>query len=75
MSRERSQAFDPGLMKAIAREEAQVLLDAGGVEIRTQEIGGDMTVAFIRVPAGWDWGRCWSGCPTTSASVRTGDTC
>ena len=55
MSRERSQAFsDPGLMKAIGREEAQVLLDAGGVEIRTHEIGGDMTVAFIRVPAGWD---------------------
>ena len=50
-------------MKAIAREEAQVLLDAGGVEIRTHEIGGDMTVAFIRVPAGWDLAPLLVGLP------------
>ena len=62
-------------MTAIGREEAQVQIEGGGVDIRTHEIGGDMTVAFIRVPAGMDLRHCWSGCPTTSASVHTGDLC
>ena len=61
-------------MTAIAREDAQILLEGGGVEIRTQEIGGDITLSFIRVPPDGTWRRCSSGCPTTSASVRTGDT-
>ena len=50
-------------MKAIAREEAQIQLEGGGVELRTHEIGGDMTVAFIRVPAGWDLGPMLVGLP------------
>ena len=62
-------------MTAIAREEAPVQIDAGGVELRTREIGGDITVLFVRAPAGMDLGHCWSDCPTTSASVRTGDMC
>ena len=41
-------------MTAIGREEAQVEIEGGGVEFRTHEIGGDMTVAFIRAPAGMD---------------------
>ncbi len=50
-------------MKAIAREEAQIQMEGGGVELRTHEIGGDMTVAFIRVPAGWDLGPMLVGLP------------
>ena len=41
-------------MTAIGREEAQVEIEGGGVEFRTHEIGGDMTVAFIQAPAGMD---------------------
>ena len=41
-------------MTAIGREEAQVEIEGGGVEFRTYEIGGDMTVAFIKAPAGMD---------------------
>ena len=41
-------------MTAIGREEAQVEIEGGGVEFRTHEIGGDMTVAFIKAPAGMD---------------------
>ena len=50
-------------MNAIAREEAQILMEGGGVELRTHEIGGDMTVAFIRVPAGWDLAPMLVGLP------------
>ena len=50
-------------MTAIAREEAQIQLERGGVELRTQEIGGDITVSFIRVPAGWDLGPMLVGLP------------
>ena len=39
-------------MTAIAREEAQILLEGGGVEVRTHEIGGDVTVSFGRAPGG-----------------------
>jgi hypothetical protein len=50
-------------MTVIAREEAQILLEGGGVELRADEIGGDMTVSFIRVPAGWDLGPMLVGLP------------
>ena len=50
-------------MTAIAREDAQILLEGGGVEIRTQEIGGDITLSFIRVPAGWDLAPMLVGLP------------
>ena len=50
-------------MTAIAREDAQTLLEGGGVEIRARELGGDMTVAFIRVPAGWDLAPLLVGLP------------
>ena len=62
-------------MTAIGREEAQVQIEGGGVEIRTHEIGGDMTVAFMSAGRYGTWCRCWSDCLTTSASVRTGDMC
>ena len=62
-------------MTAISRDKAQIQLEGGGIELRTQEIGGAMTVAFIRAPQAGTWGQCWSASLTTSASVRTGDTC
>ena len=50
-------------MNAIAREEAQILMEGDGVELRTHEIGGEMTVAFIRLPAGFDLGPLLVGLP------------
>jgi hypothetical protein len=50
-------------MTAIAREEAQILLEREGVELRTHEIGGDITVSFIRAPAGWDLAPLLVGFP------------
>ena len=50
-------------MTAIGREDAQTVLEGGGVEIRAREIGGDMMLAFIRVPAGWDLAPLLVGLP------------
>ena len=50
-------------MTAIAPEGAQIQFEGGGVELRTHEIGGEMTVAFIRAPAGWDLGPALVGLP------------
>ena len=50
-------------MTAIAREDAQVLLEGGGIEIRAREIGGDITLSFVRVPAGWDLAPMLAGLP------------
>ena len=62
-------------MTAIAREEAQILLERGGVELRTQEIGDDITVSFIRVPAGWDSGPMLVGLPDDLCQCPHSDTC
>ena len=51
-------------MTATSREEALIQLEGGGVELRTREIGGAMTVAFIRAPAGWDLGPMLVGLPS-----------
>ena len=58
------------LMTAIAREAAQTLLEGGGVEIRAREIGGGMTVSFIRVPAGWDLAPLLVGLPDDPPDAR-----
>ena len=50
-------------MKAIAREEAPVEIEGDGVELRMKEIGGDMTTAFVRLPAGADLGPALVGQP------------
>ncbi|MDQ3759347.1 MAG: hypothetical protein M3331_05330 [Actinomycetota bacterium] len=41
-------------MKATTREEAPVVLEGDGLEMRLQEIGGGMSTAFVRVPKGAD---------------------
>ena len=50
-------------MTTAGRDDAQIQLEGGGVEIRTFEIGGDITVSFIRVPAGWDLAPMLVGLP------------
>ncbi|WP_405628650.1 hypothetical protein [Streptomyces sp. NBC_01174] len=41
-------------MTAKTRSETPVAIEGGGVELRTQEIGGGLSVAFVRFPAGTD---------------------
>jgi hypothetical protein len=41
-------------MKAVRREDAPVAIEGDGLEFRRQEIGGDLTVAFVHVPKGAD---------------------
>ncbi|MFJ6796092.1 hypothetical protein [Streptomyces sp. NPDC091268] len=48
---------------AITRDEAPVALSGGGVELRMQEIGGDLTVAFVRLPEGADLTDAMKGQP------------
>jgi hypothetical protein len=41
-------------MKAITRDEASVAIQGDGVDFRRQAIGGGMSTAFVRLPAGAD---------------------
>ena len=42
-------------MNAVSREDAPVAIEGDGVELRTHELGGGMTAAFMRVPKGADF--------------------
>jgi hypothetical protein len=42
-------------MRAVSREDAPVAIEGDGVELRTYELGGGMTTAFMRVPKGADF--------------------
>jgi hypothetical protein len=48
-------------MKAVSRDDAPVVIDGNGVEVRLQEMGGGMTASFIRLPAGADLGPALKG--------------
>lgn len=50
-------------MTATTRNETPVAIEGGGVELRAQEIGGDMSVAFARLPAGTDMTPAVKGLP------------
>ncbi len=50
-------------MVATTSESTPVLIDADGVQVRTREIGGDLTVCFVRLPAGTDLGPALVGLP------------
>jgi hypothetical protein len=51
-------------MTAIKRLDAPVAVsDGGGVELRRAEIGGEMSVAYIRIPGGTDMGPTLKGLP------------
>lgn len=54
---------DASAMTAITRQEAPVAIEGDGVELRTHEIGGDMTAAFVRLPAGADLRPALAGMP------------
>lgn len=49
-------------MTATTREDTPVAIEGGGVEVRLQE-AGDMTLAFIHLPAGTDMGPVLKGLP------------
>ena len=50
-------------MVATTSESTPVVIDADGVQVRTREIGGDLTVCFVRLPAGTDLGPALVGLP------------
>lgn len=50
-------------MTAITRQQAPVAIEGDGVELRSQEIGGDMTAAFVRLPKGADLRPALAGMP------------
>ncbi|TPQ20388.1 hypothetical protein [Streptomyces sporangiiformans] len=50
-------------MKSTSWNDTPVAFEAGGVELRTQEIGGDMSIAFVRFPQGTDMAPALKGLP------------
>lgn len=50
-------------MKAVTRTEAPVAIEGDGVEFRTQQIGGGMSVAFVCLPKGTDLRPALAGLP------------
>ncbi|UFQ13982.1 MULTISPECIES: hypothetical protein [Streptomyces] len=48
-------------MKATKRDDIPVAIEGDGVELRVQDIGGDMSVAFVRFPEGTDMGPALKG--------------
>ncbi|MER7106145.1 hypothetical protein [Streptomyces sp. NPDC000229] len=50
-------------MTGMTREDIPVAIEGDGVELRMREAGGDMTVAFARLPKGMDMGPALKGMP------------
>ncbi|MER6116301.1 hypothetical protein [Streptomyces sp. NPDC001743] len=50
-------------MPAATRHDTPFAIEGGGVELRKQEIGGDMDVAFARFPKGTDLAPRLEGLP------------
>ncbi|MDQ8703362.1 hypothetical protein RCO28_12815 [Streptomyces sp. LHD-70] len=50
-------------MATTTRNDAPVTIEGDGVELRTQEVGGDMTVAFVTLPKGADLAPAVKGLP------------
>ncbi|GHF34274.1 hypothetical protein GCM10010218_14280 [Streptomyces mashuensis] len=50
-------------MTAVTRDEAPVVFTGEGVEVRTQEMGGGMTVLYMRADQGMDLGPALKGLP------------
>ncbi|MFI1352564.1 hypothetical protein ACH4TV_03070 [Streptomyces sp. NPDC020898] len=48
---------------ATTRNDAPVEIEGDGVELRMQEVGGDMTVAFVTFPKGTDMAPALKGMP------------
>jgi hypothetical protein len=52
-----------GAMTGISSQEAPVAIEGDGVELRMREIGGGMTIAFVRLPQGADLRPALEGLP------------
>ncbi|MDO0934043.1 hypothetical protein QQY66_20985 [Streptomyces sp. DG2A-72] len=50
-------------MTAVTKEGTAVALEGEGVELRKTTIGGEMSVAFVRLPKGTDMGPALKGMP------------
>lgn len=50
-------------MKSLTREQAPVVIEGGGIEVRLEQIGGGMSTSFIRLPQGADLGPAVKGLP------------
>jgi hypothetical protein len=50
-------------MKAITRAQATVAIEGDGVDFRRQSLGGGMSTAFVRLPAGADLRPATAGLP------------
>ncbi|MGW7102955.1 hypothetical protein [Streptomyces sp. NPDC054838] len=50
-------------MPAMKRDETPVALEGGGLEIRIEEIGGDLSVGFFHLPEGTDMAPALTGLP------------
>lgn len=50
-------------MNATTRTETPIAIEGGGVELRTQPIGGGLSAAFVRLPAGADLRPAVKGLP------------
>lgn len=48
-------------MTATTRKDAPVVIEGDGVELRVQDVGGDLSVAFVRFPEGTDMGPALKG--------------
>ncbi|TGB09636.1 hypothetical protein [Streptomyces sp. MZ04] len=50
-------------MTATTRNDTPVAIEGGGVELRMRDFGGDMAVAFARLPKGTDMRPALTGSP------------
>jgi hypothetical protein len=50
-------------MTTTTRQNTPIAIEGDGVELRMQEIGGDMTVSFVHLPAGADLSPALVGMP------------
>jgi hypothetical protein len=57
------EAMEERAMKAFRREEVPIAIEGDGLEFRKDEIGGDMSVAFVHVPKGADLRPALVGLP------------
>lgn len=50
-------------MRGVSHADAPVAIEGDGVELRTQEVGGGMITAFMRMPEGADFRPALAGLP------------
>jgi hypothetical protein len=48
-------------MEAVTQQDLPIVIEGDGVEVRVREIGGGMSVSFIRLPEGTDLGPALKG--------------